>query len=84
MVKDNATNLIREGKTNDGSIHDKDNTYNWNDARVVFIKELNALKSGGFADWRLPTIKEPFTIFPGYSLGFGESLLVYVTAVRST
>ena len=37
MVKDNVTKLIWEGKTDDGSIHDKDNTYNWDDAQSVFI-----------------------------------------------
>jgi len=31
MVKDNVTGLIWEVKTDDGSIHDKDNTYTWYD-----------------------------------------------------
>ena len=31
MVKDNITGLIWEVKTNDGSIHDKDNKYTWYD-----------------------------------------------------
>lgn len=58
MVKDNVTGLIWEGKTDDGSIHDKNNKYNWDDAKNVFIADLNATKFGGFSDWRLPTIKE--------------------------
>jgi hypothetical protein len=29
MVKDNVTGLVWEVKTDDGSIHDKDNTYTW-------------------------------------------------------
>jgi hypothetical protein len=58
MVKDNVTGLIWENKTDDGSIHDKDNTYTWDRAQSVFIANLNAAHFGGFSDWRLPTIKE--------------------------
>jgi hypothetical protein len=32
MVRDNVTGLIWEVKTNDGSVHDKDNTYTWYDS----------------------------------------------------
>ena len=32
MVKDNVTGLIWENKTDDGTIHDKDNTYTWYDS----------------------------------------------------
>ncbi|ETR69319.1 MAG: RCC1 repeat- and reductase domain-containing protein [Candidatus Magnetoglobus multicellularis str. Araruama] len=32
MVRDNVTGLIWEAKTDDGSIHDKDNTYTWHDS----------------------------------------------------
>lgn len=62
MVKDNVTGLIWEVKTNDGSIHDKDNEYNWSDANSVFIAGLNAEHFGGFSDWRQPTIKEFLTL----------------------
>lgn len=31
MTKDNVTGLVWEAKTDDGSIHDKDNTYTWCD-----------------------------------------------------
>ena len=58
MVKDNVTGLIWENKTDDNSIHDKDNTYNWYNAQDVFIATLNSQNFGGFSDWRLPTIKE--------------------------
>jgi len=58
MVKDNVTGLIWENKTDDNSIHDKDNTYSWYDAQDVFIKNLNTNAFGGATDWRLPTIKE--------------------------
>ncbi len=58
MVRDNVTGLIWEAKTDDGSIHDKDNQYNWEDAHSVFIQALNEESFGGFSDWRIPEIKE--------------------------
>ncbi len=58
MVRDNVTGLIWEVKTDDGSIHDRDNQYNWYDAKDVFIAQLNAQRFGGFSDWRMPTLKE--------------------------
>ena len=58
MVKDNVTGLIWEVKTDDGTIHDRDNTYTWKRANDVLIAELNLVGFGGYADWRLPTIKE--------------------------
>jgi hypothetical protein len=41
MVRDNVTGLIWENKTNDGSIHDRDNRYTWYDP--------NAATNGGYA-----------------------------------
>jgi hypothetical protein len=57
MVRDNVTGRIWEVKTDDGSIHDKDNTYTWIDPSVFFVT-LNSQNFGGHSDWRLPTIKE--------------------------
>ena len=62
MVRDNITGLIWEVKTDDATIHDKDNTYNWSDADNVFIDQLNTDTYGGFSDWRLPTVQEIFFI----------------------
>ena len=60
QVRDNVTGLIWEVKTFlDGTIHDRDNKYDWNNAQNVFIATLNA--GSGYCshtDWRLPTIKE--------------------------
>jgi len=58
MVQDNVTGLIWEVKTDDSSIHDKDNTYEWLYARNEYTKELNEQAFGGYADWRLPYVRE--------------------------
>jgi hypothetical protein len=58
MVKDNVTGLIWENKTDDGSIHDKDKRYSWQEAQDIFISGLNKDAFGNATDWRLPTIEE--------------------------
>jgi len=62
-ITDTRTGLMWEKKSDDGTIHDKDNTYAWSatgsladgPAFTTFLATLNA--GGGFAgytDWRLP------------------------------
>jgi hypothetical protein len=58
MVKDNATGLIWEAKTDDGGIQDKDNIMTWADAAGGYIDLLNTDNFGGYSDWRLPAIQE--------------------------
>ena len=60
MVRDNVTGLVWEVKTDDGTVHDRDDQYDWYDARADFISLLNAEGSpfGGYTDWRLPTYLE--------------------------
>jgi hypothetical protein len=66
---DNVTGLMWEKKSDDGSIHDKDNTYTWNTGgaphhmngtmATTFLADLNS--GGGFAgytDWRIPIVYE--------------------------
>ena len=75
MVKDNVTGLIWENKTEDGTIHDKNNTYAWYDPTNpspgyplngmdtnYFIDSLNNARFGGHGDWRMPDVKELGTL----------------------
>lgn len=57
MVRDNNTGLFWEAKTDDEGLQDKDNRYLWAEADV-YVAELNAQNYGGFADWRVPQLKE--------------------------
>jgi len=75
MVKDNVTGLIWEVKTDDGSIHDKDNKYTWQGAQDTFVASLNSARFGGYTDWRLPTFKEL-----AYIVNYGT----YYPAIDST
>jgi hypothetical protein len=67
-VTDHETNLMWEQKTDDGTVHDKDNLYLWStgspynpdgSAFFEFLAELNGPSPfTGRDDWRLPTITE--------------------------
>lgn len=70
-ITDASTGLMWEKKSDDGSVHDKDNTYTWSTAAgamdgtisTTFLAALNA--GGGFAghtDWRIPTKEELLAI----------------------
>jgi hypothetical protein len=58
MVRDNVTGLIWENKTDDWSIHEKIDSYDWQDAQDIFIATLNNTQFGGYNDWRLPSVIE--------------------------
>lgn len=58
MVQDNVTGLMWEVKTDDGGIHDKDDTYNGQEAQYNFIAQLNNENFAGHSDWRLPMVLE--------------------------
>jgi uncharacterized protein DUF1566 len=57
-ITDDNTNLVWEKKSDDGSIHDKDNLYTWDAAFEVHVAGLNAANFAGRNDWRLPNVKE--------------------------
>lgn len=56
-ITDNRTGLMWEKHSNDGGLHDKDNTYSWANA-FVRIDALNTAVFAGHADWRLPNVNE--------------------------
>ncbi len=72
-VRDNYTGLVWEVKTDDGGIHDKDNTYRWGGITALsygsgwgdYYSDWDTLINGsndeslcGFSDWRVPTLIE--------------------------
>ena len=71
-ITDNVTGLMWEKKSDDGSIHDKDDLYTWSAGApwdmngtmvTTFLAALNS--SGGFAgytDWRIPNVNELQTL----------------------
>lgn len=53
-VTDEVTGLVWEKLSDDGSIHDKDATYNWAGAFTSKIATLNMNAFAGHSDWRVP------------------------------
>lgn len=54
-ISDNATGLMWEKLSNDGSVHDKDNTYTWASAFMVKVATLNYEAFATHTDWRMPS-----------------------------
>src|SRR5262245_12016627 len=71
-ITDNNTKLMWEKKSDDGSIHDKDNVYSWFNAFDVHVATLNATNFAGFNDWRVPNVKELLSIV-NYALAGGAT-----------
>lgn len=61
-ITDSTTGLVWEKLSDDGSIHDKDNTYSWSNAFVVKVAALNTGSFAGHNDWRLPNRLELETL----------------------
>jgi hypothetical protein len=57
-ITDTNTGLMWEKFSDDGSIHDKDNGYDWDDAFAVKVATLNSGSFAGHTDWRVPNVKE--------------------------
>ena len=61
-ITDENTGLMWEKKSADGSIHDMDTSYTWNDAFDVHVAGLNSMNFAGHNDWRLPNERELVSI----------------------
>jgi hypothetical protein len=57
-ITDLNTGLMWEKKSDDGSVHNKDTTYTWDNAFAVHVATLNSTAFAGYADWRVPNVKE--------------------------
>jgi hypothetical protein len=57
-ITDNNTGLMWEKLSQDGSIHDENNFYTWDNAFAVKVATLNAGGFAGHSDWRLPNVRE--------------------------
>ena len=51
------TGLMWEKLSDDGSIHDRDNLYTWDDAFAVKVATLNSGSFAGRTDRRVPNVK---------------------------
>jgi len=67
-VTDRNTGLMWEKKSDDGGLHDKDNSYVWNPgggSMWAWLAQVNAEGGTGFAghsDWRIPNVRELLSI----------------------
>lgn len=53
-ITDNATGLMWEVLTNDGSVHDWNNVYTWTNAFAGKLDTVNGAAFAGHSDWRVP------------------------------
>jgi Protein of unknown function (DUF1566) len=60
-ITDKTTGLIWEKLTDDGSIHDWNNVYTWDQA-FQKITDLNLANFAGSNEWRLPNVRELLSI----------------------
>ncbi len=57
-ITDVNTGLVWEKQSFDGSVHDVDNTYTWDQAFSGHVATLNAMSFAGHTDWRVPNVRE--------------------------
>jgi hypothetical protein len=74
-IADLNTGLVWEKLSDDGTVHDKDNLYTWDNAFRVHVAALNAMAFAGHADWRLPNARELESIVNYQNVGPSVSSL---------
>src|SRR4029434_2147304 len=57
-ITDNNTGLMWEKQSQDGSIHDVNNTYSWEGAFTEHVAGLNTMHFAGHRYGRLPNVRE--------------------------
>ncbi len=78
-ITDLTTGLMWEKKSDDGSLHDKDTAYTWDQAFSVHVAALNAVVFAGHGDWRVPNVRELLSLVdysafsPAVALAFNTS-----------
>ncbi|MEO6028629.1 MAG: DUF1566 domain-containing protein [Candidatus Binatia bacterium] len=78
-ITDTNTTLVWEKLSDDGSMHDKDDTYTWPNAFAVKVAALNTIPCfAGHCDWRLPNWREigslqNLGVFPSVSPEFDSA-----------
>lgn len=57
-ISDLNTGLMWEKMSDDGSVHDQDNYYSWDNAFAGHVAMLNGGSFAGHGDWRVPNLRE--------------------------
>jgi hypothetical protein len=78
-VSDSNTGLMWEKQSDDGSVHDRDTFYTWDQAFSSHVATLNTMAFAGYTDWRVPNVRELHSIvnyenaLPSVSAAFNTS-----------
>jgi hypothetical protein len=90
-ILDRNTWLEWEKQSDDDGIHDKDNTYTWDEAFVVHVAGLNTAPCfAGRCDWRVPNVKELQSIvnyqnrYPAVSPAFNTNCVAGVDVLAGS
>ncbi len=86
-ITDTRTGLMWEKLSRDGTIHDKEHRYTWNEAFTVKLAGLNASGFAGYRDWRVPNVNELYSLVrlnpysPAIAPAFHDNCIVGCTVL---